>query len=76
MTWTQTYDPNGTLWVAAIIAAVPVILFILTLILLRMKGYLAGTIIVILALLAAVSGSGVANPLWFRLYMAFSLGSP
>lgn len=77
MTWEQTYDPNGTLLLSALIAAIPIILFVLTLILLRMKGYPAGTMIVILAFLAAVSGFGMPNPLWLRLYMAFSLaGSP
>lgn len=54
MTWTQNYVPIGNLWVSAFIAAIPIIFFFLSLTLLRMKGYLAGTITVILAFLIAV----------------------
>lgn len=54
MTWTQNYVPVGNLWVSAFIAAIPIIFFFLALTFLRMKGYLAGTMTVILAFLIAV----------------------
>lgn len=54
MTWTQNYVPVVNIWLSALIAAIPIIFFFLALTLLRMKGYLAGTITVILSFLIAV----------------------
>jgi L-lactate permease len=52
--WTQIYDPLGNLWLSALIAAIPIIFFFVALALLRMKGHIAGTITVLLALAVAI----------------------
>lgn len=48
--WQQIYDPIGNIWVSSLIALIPVIFFFTALTVLRLKGYVAGTITVILAL--------------------------
>jgi L-lactate transport len=53
-TWQQLYDPLGNLWLSSLIAAIPIIFFFVALAVIRMKGYLAGTITVVLALLVAI----------------------
>ncbi len=53
-TWQQIYDPTGNLWLSAFIAAIPIIFFFIALAVFRMKGYIAGTITVALALLVAI----------------------
>jgi L-lactate permease len=52
--WTQIYDPLGILWLSALIAAIPLIFFFVALAGFRMKGHIAGTITVLLALVVAV----------------------
>lgn len=53
-TWQQIYDPLGNLWLSALVAAIPIIFFFIALAIFRMKGYIAGTITVVLALLVAI----------------------
>ena len=53
-TWPQIYNPLGNLWLSAFVAAIPIIFFFVALAVLRLKGYLAGTITVALALLVAI----------------------
>jgi L-lactate permease len=53
-TWQQLYDPLGSLWLSSLIAAIPVIFFFIALAVFRMKGYLASSFTVLLALLVAV----------------------
>lgn len=48
--WQQIYDPLGNIWLSSLIALIPVIFFFTALTILRLKGYIAGTITVILAL--------------------------
>lgn len=48
--WQQNYDPAGNIWISALIALIPIIFFFLALTKLRLKGYQAGTITVLLAL--------------------------
>ena len=52
--WQQIYDPVGNLWLSSLVAAIPIIFFFVALTLLRLKGHVAGTITVLLALLVAV----------------------
>lgn len=48
--WQQNYDPAGNIWISALVALIPIVFFFLALTKLRLKGYQAGTITVLLAL--------------------------
>lgn len=52
--WQQVYDPMGNIWLSSAIALIPIIFFFLALAVFRLKGSMAGTITVILALLVAL----------------------
>lgn len=65
--WSQNYDPAGNVWVSALVALIPIIFFFLALTKLRMKGYIAGTITVALALVVAL--------LFYRMPVASALAS-
>src|SRR5512143_2060556 len=54
-TWTQVYSPLAdNLWLSAAVALIPIVFFFVALAVLRMKGYLAAIITVVLAVLVAV----------------------
>ena len=65
--WQQNYDPAGNIWISALVALIPIIFFFLALTRLRLKGYVAGTITVALAL-------GVAL-LFYRMPVSSALAS-
>lgn len=52
--WMQIYDPAGNLWLSSLIAALPIIFFFVALAVLRMKGHVAGTVTVLIALAVAI----------------------
>lgn len=52
--WIQNYDPLNSLWLSALVAGIPIIFFFVALTVLRLKGYLAATITVGLALCIAI----------------------
>lgn len=52
--WQQLYDPAGNLWLSSLIALLPIAFFFVALAVLRMKGWLAGTITVVIALAVAL----------------------
>ena len=52
--WSQNYDPAGNVWVSALVALIPIVFFFIALTKLRLKGYVAGTITVALALAVAL----------------------
>jgi L-lactate permease len=48
--WQQIYDPMGNIWLSSLIALIPIVFFFFALAVFRLKGSVAGTITVILAL--------------------------
>ncbi|GKU83780.1 lactate permease LctP family transporter [Niallia sp. NCCP-28] len=52
--WNQIYDPLNNLWISALVAAIPIIFFILMLTVLKLKGYIAGLYSIIVAALVAI----------------------
>ncbi|WP_307744376.1 L-lactate permease [uncultured Pantoea sp.] len=52
--WQQNYDPLGNIWLSSLVALIPILFFFFALIKLKMKGYLAATLTVVLALLVAL----------------------
>ena len=52
--WQQLYDPAGNLWLSSLIALLPIAFFFVALAVLRMKGWLAGTITVVISLAVAL----------------------
>lgn len=52
--WQQMYDPMGNIWISSLIALIPIIFFFLALAVFRLKGSVAGTITVVLALLVSL----------------------
>ncbi len=53
-TWTQIYDPLSQFWLSAVFAALPILVFFVTLALLRLKGHVAATLTVATALAVAI----------------------
>ncbi|HBK45883.1 MAG TPA: L-lactate permease [Xanthomonadaceae bacterium] len=52
--WEQLYDPAGNLWLSSLVALLPIAFFFVALAVLRMKGWLAGTLTVAIALAVAL----------------------
>lgn len=52
--WQQQYDPAGNLWISSLVALAPILVFFVALAVLRLKGWLAGTITVAVALAVAL----------------------
>ncbi|MCE4052194.1 hypothetical protein [Bacillus sp. Au-Bac7] len=46
--WNQVYDPLNSIWISALIASIPIIVFII-LLLFKMKGYIAALISILAA---------------------------
>ena len=65
--WQQNYDPLGNIWLSSLVAVIPIVFFFFALIKLRLKGYVAGTCTVVLALLVAL--------LLYRMPIAYALAS-
>lgn len=56
MTWTQNYDPMGSIALSALIAAIPIIVIFYLLAIRRMPGQVAGAIALAVAVLVAIIG--------------------
>ena len=52
--WQQNYDPAGNIWLSSLIASLPILFFFFALIKLKLKGYLAATWTVAIALAVAL----------------------
>ena len=50
----QNFDPLGSIWLSAAVAFVPILCFLLCLLVLKMKGYIAGFLTVVVATLVAM----------------------
>ena len=53
-TWTHIYDPLNNIWLSALVAALPILFFVLCLTVFKIKGYLSGLYSVILAIILAI----------------------
>src|ERR1700692_5035877 len=53
--WTQVYNPLGRFWLSALVAAIPIVFFFVTLAVLRWEGYLAGLGTVVLTVIIALT---------------------
>lgn len=53
MIWNQLYDPMNNIWLSALMAAIPILFFIIALTLLKLKGYIAGILSIIVAAIIA-----------------------
>ena len=63
--WQQIYDPMGNIWISSIVALIPIVFFFLALAVFRMKGSVAGTITVVLALLVSLFAYGMPSQMAF-----------
>jgi lactate permease len=52
--WEQLYNPLSNIWLSAIIAAIPIVFFIVMLTVFKLKGYIAGLYSIIVAGIVAV----------------------
>ncbi|HTH62109.1 MAG TPA: lactate permease LctP family transporter [Paraburkholderia sp.] len=57
--WTQIYTPLGGLWLSAAVAAIPILFFFVALAGLKLKGHVAASITLLLALAVAVFEYGM-----------------
>lgn len=47
--WTQIYDPLGNIWLSALVAFLPILCFLISLLVFKLKGYVAAFFTVVLA---------------------------
>lgn len=47
--WTQIYDPLGNIWLSALVAFLPILCFLVSLLVFKLKGYVAAFLTVVLA---------------------------
>lgn len=64
-TWTQGYEPMGSLGLSAAVAVIPIVFFFLALAVFRMKGHTAGAITVLLSLVIAIAVYKMPIPMAF-----------
>jgi len=65
-TWTQVYDPLGALWLSALVAALPIVFFFVSLAVLRWEAYLAGLGTIVVTLIIAIVVYGMPAGLAVR----------
>ena len=65
-TWTQVYNPLSALWLSALVAAVPIVFFFVSLAVLRWEAYLAGLGTVVVTLVIAIVVYGMLAGLAVR----------
>lgn len=63
--WIQNYTPLGSLWLSSLAAVLPVVFFFMALAVWRMKGHVAGTFTVAIALAVAIFAYGMPADMAF-----------
>ena len=61
-TWNQIYAPLGSLWLSALVAAIPILFFFAALAVWRIKGHIAAAVTLALALAVAIFSYGMPVP--------------
>ena len=51
--WEQQYDPMGNIWLSAAVAALPIVIFLISLVVFKLKGYTAGGLSILSAAIVA-----------------------
>lgn len=71
--WNQVYDPLGNAWLSALVALIPIAVFFISLLVLKLKGHWAGLLTVVSAIIIAVFiyEMPVDKALWSFAYGAF-----
>lgn len=71
--WNQVYDPLGNPWLSALVALIPIAVFFISLLVLKLKGQWAGLLTVLSAIVIAivVYGMPTDKALWSFGYGAF-----
>lgn len=59
MIWNQVYNPFNNIWLSAIVAALPIVFFILAMTIFKMKGYVSAILSTIFAALVAIFAYGM-----------------
>ena len=54
MEWIQNYNPLGNMWLSALVAFLPIVLFFLCLVVFKLKGYAAGLLTLLSAIVIAI----------------------
>jgi len=80
LTWTQVYDPTGHWWLSTLIAAIPVVVLLGALALLRMKAHwaalvgLASSLIIAIGVFKMPAGMGARTAVYGASYGLFPIG--
>ncbi len=80
LTWTQVYDPTGHWWLSTLIAAIPVIVLLGALALLRIKAHwaaligLASSLTIAIGVFKMPAGMGARTTLYGACYGLFPIG--
>jgi len=80
MTWTQQYDPLGHWWLSTIVAALPVVVLLVALAILRIKAHwaallgLAASVLVAIGVFHMPGGMGLRAAIYGTAYGAFPIG--
>lgn len=71
--WNQVYDPLGNPWLSALVALIPIAVFFISLLVLKLKGHWAGLLTVLSAIIIAVFiyEMPMDKALWSFAYGAF-----
>ena len=51
--WEQQYNPMGNIWLSAAVAALPIVIFLISLVVFKLKGYTAGGLSILSAAIVA-----------------------